>query len=211
MKYLLNALRDYTQIEGSNWVFVGDKGLRKFIAQHVDRLDDIISYEVTLNPIAVDDLPEMITRRVNFFKESSKVEFPIDNDVFIYLYNITQGRLRYIFGLISRLLNRLHVGNLTDKITLDLAKPTLMALGRDRVKRADITTNEENILSYLVDNYPMTASQLANTVAKSSQYVGRIMANLVEKKLVSVQRDGRDKFYYPAIDAVIAYTKLDKT
>ena len=63
----------------------------------------------------------------------------------------------------------------------------------------------------IVDNYPMTASQLANTVAKSSQYVGRIMANLVEKKLVSVQRDGRDKFYYPAIDAVIAYTKLDKT
>lgn len=207
MKYILNALRDYTQIEGSNWIFVGDKGLRKFIAQHVDRLDDIISYEVTLNPMAIDDLPEMIARRVDFFRESPKVELPIDNDVFTYLYTITHGRLRYVFGLVSRLLNRLHVGDLTDKITLDLAKPMLVALGRDRVKRADITVNEENILSYLVNNVPMTASQLAHVVDKSSQYVGRIMTSLVEKKLVSVQRDGRDKFYHPSIDALIAYGK----
>jgi DNA-binding transcriptional ArsR family regulator len=205
MKYILNALRDYTQIEGSNWIFVGDKGLRKFIAQHVDRLDDIISYEVTLNPMSIDDLPEMIQRRVDFFKESSKVDLPIENDVFTYLYTITNGRRRYVFGLVSRLLNRLHVGDLTDKITLDLAKPMLVALGRDRVKRADITVNEENIVSHLANNYPMTASQLANIFEKSSQYVGRIMTSLVEKKLVSVQREGRDKFYHPSIDALIAY------
>lgn len=206
MKYILNALRDYTQIDGSNWIFVGDTGLRKFIAQHVDRLDDIISHEVTLNPIAVDDLPEMIKRRVQFFRESPKVEIPIEKEVFDYLYHVTQGRLRYIFGLISRLLNRLYVGNLTDKITLDLAKPMLTTLGRDRVKRADITENEEDILSYVVNNIPMTASQIAKVVNKSSQYVGRVMTNLFEKKLVTVQRDGRDKFYHPSIDAVIAYS-----
>ena len=207
MKYLLNALRDYTQINGSNWIFVGDKGLRKFIAQHVDRLDDIISYEVTLGPISVEDLPEMINKRVNFFRESSKVEFPIEEDVFTYLYHITQGRLRYIFGLVSRLLNRLHVGDLTDRITLDLAKPMLVALGRDRVKRADITPNEEHILNHLVDNFPMTSSQMAKEIGKSSQYVGRVMASLVEKKLIFIQRDARDKFYGPAIDAIIAYGK----
>ena len=44
MKYLFNALRDYTQMDGTNWFFVGDVGLRKFIAQQVDRMDDIISY-----------------------------------------------------------------------------------------------------------------------------------------------------------------------
>ncbi|RZI46681.1 hypothetical protein [Candidatus Finniella inopinata] len=152
MKYMLNALRDYTQIKGSNWIFVGDRGLRKFMAQHVDRLDDIISYEVSLNPIAVADLPEIINRRVNFFRESPKVELPIEEDVFTYLYHITQGRLRYVFGLVSRLLNRLHVGALTDRITLDLAKPMLVVLGRDRVRRADITPNEEYILSHLVAN-----------------------------------------------------------
>lgn len=209
MKYMLNALRDYTQIQGSNWIFVGDKGLRKFIAQKVDRLDDIISHEVYLKPIVIDDLPVMLDKRVIFFRDSLKVSLPIDKDVFTYLYIITQGRLRYIFGLISRLLNRLHVGGLTDKITLDLAKPMLVALGRDRVAREDITMNEEHILSYLVSNSPITASQISKSMGKSSQYIGRIMMSLVEKNLVLVKKDGRDKFYSPAIDAIIAYGNSD--
>ncbi len=78
MKYLFNALRDYTQINGSNWFFVGDVGLRKFIAQHVDRLDDIISYEVKIDPIPVSDLSEMINKRVQFYSESKKAELPIE-------------------------------------------------------------------------------------------------------------------------------------
>ena len=205
MKYILNALRDYTQIDGSNWFLVGDTGLKKFIAQHVDRLDDIISHEIVLDPIAIDDLPEMIDRRVNFFRESPKVELPIEKDVFSYLYHITHGRLRYVFGLVSRLLNRLHVGGLTDKITLDLAKPMLVALGRDRLKRADITANEEQFLIHLVAHTNMTVSRMVQIVAKSSQYVGRVMASLVDKNLIYVQRDGREKIYHPSIDAVIAY------
>ncbi len=204
MKYILNALRDYTQIDGSNWFLVGDNGLKKFIAQHVDRLDDIISHEIALDPIAIDDLPEMIDRRVNFFRESLKVELPIEKDVFHYLYNITHGRLRYVFGLVSRLLNRLHVGGLTDKITLDLAKPMLVALGRDRLKRADITANEEQILIHLVADPNTTVSRMVEQVAKSSQYIGRVMASLVEKNLIHVQKNGREKIYHPSIDAVIA-------
>ena len=58
------------QIEGSNWLFVGDLGLRKFIAQHVDRLDDIISHEVRINPLPVSDLLEMLGKRIRFYGES---------------------------------------------------------------------------------------------------------------------------------------------
>jgi len=126
-------------------------------------------------------------------------------EVFTYLYHLTNGRLRYVFGLISRLLNRLYVGDLTDKITLDVAKPMLVALGRDRVSRADITTNEEHILSYLVSNFPMTATQIAKNIGKSSQYSGRILTSLIDKNLVSSRQNGRDKFYTPVMDAIIAY------
>lgn len=206
MKYIFNALRDYTQINGSNWFFVGDTGLKKFISQQVDRLDDIISHETVLDPIAIDDLPEMIDRRVNFFRESPKVDLPIERNVFIYLYHITQGRLRYVFGLVSRLLNQLNVGGLTDKITLDLAKPMLVSLGLDRLKKADVTTNEEQILSYLVSHPGMTATRMVKEVGKSSQYVGRVMTSLVDKNLIHVQKNGREKMYHPSIDAVIAYS-----
>ena len=208
LKYLLNALRDYTQIEGSNWLFVGDLGLRKFIAQHVDRLDDIISYEVRIDPIPISDLSEMIDKRVRFYSMSDKAELPIDKEVFYYLHKITNGRLRYIFGLISRLMNRLHVGDLTDKITLDIAKPMLMKLGQDRMQRADITAVEEQVLQLLVTLPDATPLVLAEKLKKTSQYIGRVLLNLGNKKLVSSYRAGRERIYAPSIDAIIAYTKL---
>jgi DNA-binding transcriptional ArsR family regulator len=207
LKDLFNALRDYTQIEGSNWLFVGDLGLRKFIAQYVDRLDDIISHEVSINPITIHELSEIIEKRIRFYAESEKVELPVDKEVFHYLYKITHGRLRYVFGLISRLMSRLYVGNLTNKITLDLAKPMLMKLGHDRVQRSDVTTAEVHVLRLLVLLPNTTTSNIAKKLKKTSQYVGRVLSNLADKGLVSSRKEGRDRFYIPSVDAIIAYTE----
>jgi len=208
LKYLFNALRDYTQIDGSNWLFVGDVGLRKFIAQQVDRLDDIISYEVLINPLPLEDLEEMINKRVQFYGESEKAELPIDRDVFYYLYKITQGRLRYVFGLLSRLMNRLYIGDLTHKITLDIAKPMLIKLGQDRVQRSDISTIEETVLKLLVTEPELSPGAIAEKIQKTSQYVGRVLAHLAEKNLISSKREGRERTYMPSMDAIIAYTEF---
>lgn len=209
MKYLLNALHDYTQIDGSNWLFVGDVGLRKFIAQQVDRLDDIISYEVHIKPIPITEISEMIDKRIQFYSESKKAEFPIEKEVFYYLYEITKGRLRYIFGLLSRLMSKLYVGDLTDKVTLDIAKPMLMKLGQDRVQRADVTAAEENILRLLVTLPNANPAALAKKLEKTPQYIGRVLNNLVNKGLVFSHKEGRDHTYTPSIDAIIAYTVFD--
>lgn len=208
MKYLLNALRDYTQIDGTNWLLVGDVGLKRFIAQHVDRLDDIISHEVIINPLPEAEFLEMIQKRILFYGESEKADIPIDQEVFHYLYTITNGRLRYIFGLTSRLMNSLYTGDLINKVTLDLAKPMLMKLGRDRVQRSDITQTEEQVLQLLVSMPNASLSELAAILEKTTQYVGRILATLSDKGLVSSRRDGRENNYTPSVDAIIAYTEL---
>ena len=208
MKYLLNALRDYTQIEGSNWFLVGDVGLRRFIAQHVDRLDDIISYEVTIDPIPASAIPEMLEKRVQFYGESEKAALPIEEEVFHYLYKITSGRLRYVFGLISRLMARLYVGDLTDKITLDIAKPMLLKLGSDRIHRINITTIEEEVLTLLVQLPSPTPTLIAKQLNKTPQYIGRVLAQLIAHGLVSSHKEGRERNYSPSIDAIIAYTEI---
>lgn len=209
MKYLFNALRDYTQIDGSNWLFVGDIGLRKFIAQHVDRLDDIISHEVKINPLPAADLTSMLEKRIEFYGESDKVALPIDDKVFKYLYKITNGRLRYVFGLASRLMNRLSIGDLMDKITLDIAKPMLIKLGKDRVHRSDINIIEEQTLHLLVTIPNATPSVIARKLKKTAQYIGRTLSVLADKGLVTSKREGRERTYTPSIDAIIAYTEID--
>jgi DNA-binding MarR family transcriptional regulator len=183
-------------------------GLRRFIAQQVDRMDDIISFEVKINPLNEKEFAAMLTKRFEYYRSSSKVEIPVEMQVFIYLYKITAGRLRYIFGLVSRLMNSLYVGDLTDKITIDLAKPMLIKLARDRVARSDITGAEEKTLRFLVNLKNPTLSEIAKAMKKTPQYVGRLISTLHERQLITIKKSGNAKYYYPSLDAIIAYSRL---
>lgn len=211
LKRLFNALRDYSQTRGVSWLFVGDVGLRKFIAQKVDRLDDIISFEVVIPALSIMKFKELIKKRVEFYRSTPKIEFPIDMDVFLYLYEITHGRLRYIFGLLTRLMGTLHIGDLTDRVTLDIAKPMLIKLARARVKRNNITPSEEDILRQVVKITNPTAANIANQLGKTRQYVSRLLIKLAEAKLISFRKHGANKYVIPILDAVIAYTPIFTT
>lgn len=206
LKYLFNALRDYSQTDGISWLFVGDIGLRKFIAQQVDRLDDIISYETVINSLSKDEFMQLILKRVDFYRSSAKAKLPIDMDVFLYLFDITKGRLRYIFGLIARLMASLHIGDLTDCVTLSIAKPMLINLASLRIQRNDITPAEEQILRIVVKKNECIITEVSEEIGKSAQYVGKILSKLFEIKLISARKYGKRKYYSPSLDAVIAYT-----
>jgi len=207
LKYLFNALRDYTQTDGISGLFVGDIGLRKFIAQQVDRLDDIISFEVEIGSLSKEEFRQLILKRVDFYRSNAKAELPIDIDVFLYLFDITKGRLRYIFGLLARLMASLHIGDLTDRVTLNIAKSMLIKLARSRIERNDITPAEERILRIIVQNNECIITDVAKEIGKSSQYVGKVLNKLLEAKLVNTRRYGKSKYYSPSLDAVIAYSK----
>lgn len=69
IQYLFNALRDYIQTDALSFMLVGDVGLRKFIAQEVDRLDDIVNYEVEILPITEKEYESLINKRIEFFSK----------------------------------------------------------------------------------------------------------------------------------------------
>lgn len=206
LKYLFNALRDYSQTNGTSWLLVGDIGLRRFIAQQVDRLDDIISFEIEMGSLSKDEFRQLILKRVDFYRTNPKAEIPIDMDVFLYLFNITKGRLRYIFGLLARLMGSLQIGDLTDRITLNIAQSMLMKLAKVRIERNGITPAEVQILQTVVKKEECIITEVAKEIGKSSQYVGKILNKLSEARLVNARRFGKNKYYSPSLDAVIAYS-----
>ena len=208
MKYLFNGLRDYFQTDLTSWMLVGDIGLRDFIAKKVDRLDDIISYEVEINPLNSEEYNNVLEKRILYYKENKNAEIPIDKEVFEYLYKITKGRLRYIFGLLKRLLNELSVGDLTDRVTIDIAKPMILKLARNRVRKNNLTPSEELLLSNLTKLEKTTITQLSEVMKKSKQYISKIMIRMFDLGLVSSTTYGRDKFYYPSLDVLVAYSEL---
>ena len=59
----------------------------------------------------------MIQKSVHFYGRYPKADIPMDHELFRYLYHINQDRLRYIVVLISRLMRRIYVRDLTNKVT----------------------------------------------------------------------------------------------
>lgn len=206
LRYLFNELRDYIQTDLVSWMLVGDNGLRKFIAQQTDRLDDIISYEVKIDALAEAEFLKLIERRINFYKTQKNAAMPIDTEVFLHLFKITKGRLRYVFGLVKRLLNELSVGDLTDRLTLDVTKPMVAKLAKERVAQYDMTPKELHLLKMIVKMGSGNASKLSVDLGQSRQAISRALVKLLEINLLSVQQSGRDRIYYPMLDAEIAYS-----
>ncbi|MBB71108.1 MAG: hypothetical protein CMF50_01760 [Legionellales bacterium] len=207
LRYLFNSLRDYMQTDGISWILVGDEGLRSFIAQEVDRLDDIVSHEVVIKPLSQDNFKKLITRRVEYYRVNKNVELPIDWAVMSYLHKLTHGRLRYIFGLLSRMLRLLHVGDLADKISLDTAKPLIDRLIKDRLKQKNLSELQENVLKVIARRESCSVSVIASTTGKSSSQISHVLRTLEELRLLKRIKKGKSVYVFPIFDVVLAYGK----
>ncbi|MCF6768587.1 winged helix-turn-helix domain-containing protein [Thiotrichales bacterium 19S11-10] len=205
---LLNVMRDYFQIPGSSWLLVGDTELRKFIAQKIDRLDDIIGCDIEIIPLSNKDYTQLIQKRVEHFRTNENVKLPVDQAVWDYLFQVTHGRLRYIFGLLNRLYNAFKLGELTDFINIDMAKPAIKQFGEQRILRHKLSPTEISILQAVVEDGPIQVSELADNIKKSQTHVSRILNSLHELKLVSYRQEWRNRFYSASIDAQLAYNNV---
>jgi hypothetical protein len=205
IKVLLNIMRDYFQMAGTSWLLVGDTSLRRFIAQEVDRVDDIVAHETEIMPLSESDYLALIEKRVKYFRINSQVELPVDKDVLLYMYKITKGRLRFIFGLLNRLFNSLQLGTLSEHVTLELAKPIVINYSRERISRFNLSPNEELVLKLVAQKDGVQVKEIADILGKNQSYISNILAQLSAHKLVSHTKEWRNHYYRASIDACIVY------
>lgn len=205
LKGLFNSLRDYLHTIGLSWLLVGDLNLRSFISKHVDRVEDVISYEVTIDPLNEEEFVDLVQKRILFCKEITQAIFPVDMEVLTYLFHITRGRLRYLFGLLSSMMTKLHVGDLTDHVMLDLAKPVIRELSLERLKRHALSPSESVVLECIAKAPAITTTELADLLKKNSSFISNVLAKLLEAQVVSVIKEGKKRKYYPSIEAEIVY------
>lgn len=207
LEYLFNAARDYFQIENVSWFLVGDVGLRSFIARRVDRLDDIMSDTISIKPLTKSLFHELIDKRLAYYQTSKHSTFPIEKDVFDYLYDLTDGRLRYIFGLIYAITNRLHLGKLVQMVSIDLAKDTITTLAQERIQKFNLTKREIELIRLLAKQRELSVIELAEATGKDRTTVSRMVNKLLADKIVDVKQQGKQRIYFPSLDAKIAFLK----
>lgn len=202
---LLNVMRDYLQMPGTSWLLVGDTELRRFIAQKVDRVDDIVSCEIEITPLSERAYLELIQKRIDYFRAKPQVELPVDKAVWLYLFQVTHGRLRYIFGLLNRLYGALQLGVLTDHISLEMAKPAIKSFGEERIKRHRLSATDLAVLKAVVAKKQIAVNELAEHLRKPQTQVSKSLNVLYELHLVTYKQEWRTKYYAPSVDAQLAY------
>ena len=104
-------------------------------------------------------------------------------------------------------MNSLYLGDLTDRITLNIAKPMIVKLAKERVMRNNLPPSEEQILKKLVQLESSSVTDLAKKIKKSAPYVSRILSRLEKNKLVTIKKQGKNHYYNAVLDASIAYTE----
>jgi len=208
LEYLFNAARDSFQIDNISWFLVGDIGLRSFISKRVDRLDDIISDEIFINPLNKPVYHELIDKRLNYYKIDKNVKFPLEKEIFEYLYDVTGGRLRYIFGLIYALTNRLNIGKIIQTVSTDLAKATITALTKERMQKFNLSTGEEELIKTLVKQGESNVVNLAKKTRKNRSFVSRTINKLLGAGVVTMRQESNQRIYAPSLDAKIAFLEL---
>lgn len=207
LEYLLNAARDYLQIANISWFLVGDVGLRSFIARCVDRLDDIVSDTILINPLTKALYHELIDKRLAYYRIGKNRAFPIGKDIFDYLYDLTDGRLRYIFGLVYSMIHRLHLGKLVQSVSMDLAKETITTLAQERIQKFNLIKSEINLITLLAKQGEFSVAELAEKTGKNRTVISRMVNKLLVDKLVNVRQQGKQRIYFSSLDAKLAFLK----
>ena len=210
MRQFLNASRDIFQISGYNWLIVGDLGLRGFIASEVDRLDDIITIEVSVEPLDIDNVKALIEKRMRKYALGKNYINPINFEVISYLHNLTSGRLRYIFGMCTRLLNILSYEQIIERVDLEIARPIIAKLAEDRIKQRQVSASSIEVLRYLVKMGKSTPTEISKGLGKAQTAISRSLAELVRVNLTYCVEEGRRRIYYPQLDAKVAYLQEQK-
>ena len=208
LKNFLNETRDSFQLDGYHWFLVGDTGFRGFIGSNVDRLDDIITAEVNLAPLSKEEVSQSVDKRIRYYSlPKTKVVPPVEFDVIEHLYDLTGGRLRYIFGMCTRLLSLICNEAVIRSVDLKFAKPIITRLAEERISQRNISPLSLVILRKLVESDKSTTMELARNLKKGQTSISRGLAELLNEKLVKQEKVGRNNIYYPSLDAKVAYIR----
>ena len=124
----------------------------------------------------------------------------------MYLFQVTKGRLRYIFELLNRLYGALQLGVLTDHISLDMAKPAIKSFGEERLKRHRLSSTDILVLKAVVAHETIQVKDLAKAIGKSQTQVSKVLNNLHSLHLVTFNQEWRSRRYIASIDAQLAYS-----
>jgi hypothetical protein len=128
---LVQQVRDCFLFDYSHWLFVGTTGITDNVFRASEQVRGIIPFTIALNPLAPEEVAELLKRRYQHLRQGQTLIPPITAADGATLYRRYHGQLRAFLSLLSHAVQR-HAGSapgtpLTVPDVVTLMAPTLRA------------------------------------------------------------------------------------
>jgi DNA-binding transcriptional ArsR family regulator len=189
-------VRDVLQTPNVYFVFVGYTGMFQQIIVPQERVRSIFfGRSIHLPPLSREEVHQAIHRRYRLLAAQPKRWIPpVDDLVIDYLYEVFQGRIRFIMDAITTLVTQLPDG-MTGTLDTEAAQALLAQLTWERVQSV-LTEAELAVLRAAVREMRFTNSSLVKATGKGKQNVVKYINRFLELHLIHpAERRGRNVYY----------------
>ena len=205
----LNDIRDSLQLSGFSWLLVGKNGLARFVTRHVPRLRSITNHDVSLDPLSLRQVAEVVKKRIAACAiPGRKAKNPINPQLLGRIHEASGGSLRETFIICSKLCLAVAGDPVYETITDTEAGALLAELLAVRLASLSKSPLQHSILRALGGAGVLTQKKLAAHLGKSQTAVSRAAKSLMELDLIHQNKVGREVRYRPAAEIRLAVEYL---
>jgi ribosomal protein S25 len=196
LRYLFNNLRDFFQIKGVHFIFVGNLTVRSSL-QGIPRFSSILTdTPFCIENLTFEETTEVINKRFEALRISKEynITIPFTQDALRKLYDLMNGNIRSV-------LNSLHTAVIeitNEKPVLlnanDLSKTLKLVLEKRYISK--LTDKQKEVLFEIAKHEEITNKSISDKLNIKRSNVSIYIKDLINEGLVYLRRkNGKDKFW----------------
>jgi len=197
---LFNGIRDFLQIDGAHFIFVGDMTISD-VLQKVPRVDDIFyGPPIHLDSFTLEEVCKVLDKRVKELAIGGKVisERPYTDEAIEMLYRLYSGNIRAIFRSITTAITALAIDS-KPQILQSLSMARILRKIAEERYIAKLNQTEIKILKQIIAQKETTNKFISEALKLKPQNISNAISVLRQYNCIRLSRvEGRARYYVPS-------------
>lgn len=193
---LFEEIRDLLQVPNVYFLFVGKTGFFNQIIGPLERVRSIFfSWPIHLKPLSKEEVLKVLHLRYDLLSSKGmKYIKPIEDELIFYLYDLYQGKIRFIMDAIYGILVNFPFPY-AQTLPTSKGKELLKALTTEKI-RTVLSQRELEVLLEMVQREEFTNTELAQALDIHKQNMAKYIKKLQDTGyIVFLRKEGRRAFY----------------
>jgi len=174
-KKVFDEIRNLLQVPNVYYIFVAKTGFFNSVISPLERVRSIFfGWPIFLKPLSPEEVIKVINIRYDFLaieKERKNYRKPIEEDFVHYLYNLYEGKIRFIMDAIHGVISYFPA-NTSQTIGFDKAKKLLKSMALEKIQNV-FTKRELDVLLEMVKMGEFTNLDLTKRLGLQKQNVSK--------------------------------------